>query len=91
MAEVFRAAGEVGAKLAADALWQSRTISAYTDAGHPVELITDIQQLVLRDVDKVKPSIGIRYMAAGAATGAVAGPRLLTEPFAGYGGQAGEE
>src|SRR5437764_15221826 len=39
--EVLRAAGEVGAKLAADALWQSRIIPAYRDAGHSVELITD--------------------------------------------------
>jgi hypothetical protein len=58
---VLSAAGDVGAKLAADSLWQSRIISAYAKAGHRVELITDIQQLALRDIDKVKPSFDIGY------------------------------
>jgi hypothetical protein len=88
--EVLKAAGDVGAKLAADSLWQSRIISAYTDAGHPVELITDVQQLALRDIDKVKPSIGIGYMAAGAATGAAAGVAVTSgEILALVGGTAG--
>ena len=63
--EVLSAAGDVGAKLAADSVWQSRITSAYSKAGHPVELITDIQQLALRDIDKIRPSFGVRYMAAG--------------------------
>ena len=71
--EVLRAAGDVGAKLAADSLGHSRIVAAFAKAGHPVEMITDIHRLGLRDIDNVKPSFGTAYMAAGAATGAAAG------------------
>src|SRR3954454_10370483 len=88
--EVLKAAGDVGAKLAADSLWQSRIVSAYTDAGHPVELIADIRELALRDIDKVKPKIGRGYIAAGAVTGAAAGVAVTSgEIFALFGGAAG--
>ncbi|MBJ7469836.1 MAG: EcsC family protein [Solirubrobacteraceae bacterium] len=88
--EVLKAAGEVGARLAANSLWQKRIISAYSDDGHRVALITDIQQLALRDIDKAKPSIGIGYMAAGAATGAAAGVAVTSGEIAALvGGTAG--
>ena len=84
VAEVLRAAGEVGAKLAADSLRQSRIISAYTDAGHPVELITDVRELALRDIDKVKPSFvdgrAGRRLAARAAAVARARAALREAP-----------
>jgi hypothetical protein len=71
--EVFRAAGDVGAKLAAESLWRSRIISAYRKTGLEVELISDVQDLALRDVDKVKPGFDVAYIAAGLTSGAAAG------------------
>lgn len=71
--EVVRAAGDVGAKLAADSLSRSRIISAYRKSGHDVELIADIERLALRSVDEVKPRFDAAYIAAGLASGAAAG------------------
>src|SRR4051794_26047772 len=71
---VFGAASDVGAKFAAESLATGRITGAYRKAGHSsVENISDIADLRLRDIDKVKPRLGLRYIAAGVTSGAVAG------------------
>lgn len=72
--QVFGAAGGVGGKFAAESLATGRITGAYRKAGHgSVERISDIAQLRLRDVDEVKPRLGMRYIAAGVTSGAAAG------------------
>jgi len=80
---------------AADAsLRRQVIIDAYCKSGHPVTELADIRKLELRDVDKVKPRLGLRYTAFSAVEGAMAGlavsgGEILAGGGAIFGGGAG--
>lgn len=52
---------------------RNAVVRSYAKQGHSVVDLDDIRKLELRDIDKVKPRLGLRYTAASAVEGAGAG------------------
>lgn len=52
---------------------RSAILSRFQKAGHPVEELADIRKLDLRDIDKAKPRLDLRYVLASMGEGAAAG------------------
>ena len=48
-------------------------LSRFSKAADPVEELADIRQLELRGIDRVKPRVDVRYIAASIGEGAAAG------------------
>lgn len=63
-------------KTAEASLRRSSVVQAYAKRGHPVDALEQIRALELRDVDNVKPRLGLRYTTASTAEGAAAGLAL---------------
>jgi hypothetical protein len=81
-------------KAAEASLHRQAIAAAYRKHGCHVAELADIRKLELRDVDKIKPRLGLRYMAfssvEGAAAGfAVSGGEILAGGGAVVGGGAG--
>ena len=66
------------ARLANGSLSTRKIIGDYRDAGHAIEMVSDIRVLELRVVDQVKPRLDRRYIAAVGASGAGAGVAITT-------------
>lgn len=75
-------------------LRRKAVVAAYAKRGHAVSELSDIHQLGLDDIDKVKPRLGLRYTAFSAVEGAgaglaVSGGELLTTAGGVFGAGAG--
>ena len=64
---------DLGARGATATLRESSIVTAYQAQGHHVTELDDIRRLELRDIDRVRPKLTLRYTTAMAAEGAVAG------------------
>lgn len=60
-------------KAAEKSMRRSAVVAAYAKRGHVVIDLEDIRKLDLRQVDKVKPRLGLRYASGTALTGAATG------------------
>lgn len=63
-------------KAAVASVHRSAILKRFRKAGHAVDGLGDIAALDLRDIDKVKPRIDLRYMFASMAEGAAAGAAM---------------
>lgn len=64
---------ELVTETAVHSVQESRVVSRYAKAGHPVSNLTDIRKLRLSDIDATRPALRLRYIAAMGGSGAVAG------------------
>lgn len=60
-------------RVAVASVHRTAIVSRFQKAGHPVQDLADIGQLDLRNIDKVKPRVDLRYVLASAGEGAAAG------------------
>jgi hypothetical protein len=60
-------------RIAVASVHRSAILSRFQKAGHPVQELADIRKLNLRDIDKAKPRVDLRYILASAGEGAAAG------------------
>jgi hypothetical protein len=60
-------------RVAVASVHRTAIVSRFQKAGHPVQDLADIGQLDLRDIDKVKPRVHLRYILASMGEGAAAG------------------
>lgn len=60
-------------RMAVASVHRTAIIGRFQKAGHPVQELDDIRKLDLREIDKVKPRVDLRYVLASAGEGAVAG------------------
>lgn len=77
------------ARLANGSLATGKILKDYRSEGWDVTLISDIRGLDLRTVDTVKPKLDIRYLAAGATSGAAAGVAIAGGEIAALVGAVG--
>lgn len=78
--ETFRRAldGLLGlvSKAAEASVRRNAVVKAYGKRGHPLDALEQIRALELRDIDKVKPRLSLRYTSASTVEGAAAGLAL---------------
>lgn len=60
-------------KAADKSMRRSAVVAAYAKHGHAVTDLEDIRKLDLKQIDKVKPRLGLRYASGTAVTGAATG------------------
>jgi hypothetical protein len=60
-------------RVAVASVHRTAIMSRFRKADHAVQELADIRQLDLRDIDKVKPRVDVRYMLASMGEGAAAG------------------
>jgi hypothetical protein len=60
-------------RVAVASVHRSAILSRFQKAGHPVQELADIRKLNLRDIDRAKPRVDLRYILASAGEGAAAG------------------
>jgi hypothetical protein len=63
-------------RVAVASVHRKAILSRYTKRGHQVAELADIRSLDLRDVDKVKPRVDLRYTLASMGEGALAGAAM---------------
>ena len=73
MAGLANGATEGVSRVALSSLSSVRIVERFVDRDHQVEVITDIRGLDLRDIDKIRPRLGTKYMAGAGASGVGAG------------------
>jgi len=64
---------DLGSQAAMASVRDSAIVEAYRKRGHHVDGIDDIGKLELRDIDKVRPNLGLAYTATATLEGAAAG------------------
>lgn len=60
-------------RVAVASVHRTAIVARFQKAGHPVQQLADVARLELRDIDKVKPRVDLRYILASAGEGAAAG------------------
>lgn len=64
---------DLSARAARASVRQGAIVEAFRKRGYDVQVIDDISKLDLRDIDRVKPHLGLSYTTAATVEGAVAG------------------
>lgn len=60
-------------RVAVASVHRTAILARFQKRGHPVQDLADIRKLDLRDIDKVKPRVDLRYILAAVGEGAAAG------------------
>jgi len=63
----------LGSRIAMASVRDGAVVRAYQKRGYPVQSLTDVRELELRDIDSVKPRLDIAYIVAATVEGAGAG------------------
>jgi hypothetical protein len=63
-------------RLSVASVHRSAILTRFQTAGHPVQDLADIRELDLRDIDKVKPRLDVRYILTSMGEGAAAGAAM---------------
>lgn len=64
---------DFGSRIAAATIREGRILEAFRKRGHDVEVLSDIHELALSDIDKIKPNLALSYTSAATVEGAAAG------------------
>lgn len=73
LTSAFSGLTDLGSRAASASVREEAVLKAFRKQGHEVRRLSDLRALDLRDIDDVRPNLGLMYTAGATASGAAAG------------------